>query len=176
MGISRMDQGGAMIFRLYYKTKGDHVHCRLFAEFAVAGYEDGQLGWCGDLTMTVAEFDDFRNATPFIQYLEKKAVKTLVALVGTKHRGSDAIALLASLPQGEPLTLIRDRDNQHDPHAVQVWARDRCVGFIKATQVRPIAARLDSMIETSAKLAFDGGNWPMVEIEESRTSTGESDG
>lgn len=104
-------------------------------------------------------------------------MKTIVALVGTRWRGDDIIALFKSLPQGEPLTLIRDRNNQMDPYAVQVWARDRCVGFIKSTQVRPIATRLDKMatarpgggfdyVNITAKLAIDGGRQPMVEIEE----------
>jgi hypothetical protein len=103
-------------------------------------------------------------------------MKTLVALVGTKHRGKEMEALLASLPQGEPLTLIRERGNKHDPFAVQVWAREQHVGFIKATQVKPIALAMDRAAELQAssrgggnvwqaKLAIDGGKWPMVEID-----------
>ena len=56
-----------MIFRLYHETQGGHVHCRFFA-----GPHDGALGKCGDLTMTVAEFDVFKENTPFIQYREEK--------------------------------------------------------------------------------------------------------
>lgn len=95
-------------------------------------------------------------------------MKTLVALVGMKHRGTEA--LVASLPQGEPLTLIRERHNDFDPNAVQVWARDQHIGYLRATQVRPIAMAMDAALERSttsfaAKLAIDGGKWPLVEID-----------
>jgi hypothetical protein len=97
--------------------------------------------------------------------------KSLVALVGMKHRGTEA--LVASLPQGEPLTLVREHGNKFDPFAVQVWARGQHVGFIKATQVKPIALAMDrAALPLSedgpmmpAKLAIDGGKWPMIELE-----------
>ena len=47
-------------------------------------------------------------------------MKILVALVGTKFRGPEMVALLASLPQGEPLALLREPDNKFDSAAVQV--------------------------------------------------------
>lgn len=40
-----------MIFRLYYKRLGGHVHCRLFA-----GPQEGALGKCGDLVFRHEEF------------------------------------------------------------------------------------------------------------------------
>lgn len=43
-----------MIWRCYYKRLGQHVHCRLFC-----GSQEGALGKCGDLCMTVDEFEDF---------------------------------------------------------------------------------------------------------------------
>lgn len=102
--------------------------------------------------------------------------KALVALVGTKFRGANMVALLASLPNGEPLVLKREPDNEHDRGAVQVWARGQHIGYVKGTQNRQLAARMDSAaeragvqirsIETPAKLAIDGGKQPMVEIEE----------
>lgn len=99
-------------------------------------------------------------------------MKTLVALVGMKHRGTEA--LVASLPAGEPLILIRERDNPYDSNAVQVWARDQHVGYIKASQVIPIAQEMDKIwleispmtVRRKAKFAIDGGRWPMVEVEE----------
>ena len=45
-----------MIFRIWHETLGGHVHMRLFA-----GKHEGALGKCGDLTMTVEEFDIFRQ-------------------------------------------------------------------------------------------------------------------
>lgn len=98
--------------------------------------------------------------------------KTLVALVGTKFRGEDMVALLASLPHGEPLTLVREATNKFDPAAVQVWARGQHLGFIKSTQVRPIAARMDRRLAMDSAAAFSGtlsikgGEQPMVEVQE----------
>jgi HIRAN domain len=115
-------------------------------------------------------------------------MKALVALVGMKHRGTEK--LVESLPLGEPLTLIREPTNQYDANAVQVWARDQHVGYVKSSQNRDLAASMDRaggpgmpMMDASgriqcdgqavrwvaapkkAKLAIDGGKWPMVEVE-----------
>lgn len=96
--------------------------------------------------------------------------KSLYAIVGMKHRGTEVF--VASLPAGEPLLLLRDANNPHDPNAVQVWARGRHVAYLKATQVRPLARRLDSQIalgrgpKLEAKLSIDGGHWPMAEVED----------
>jgi hypothetical protein len=113
--------------------------------------------------------------------------KALYALVGMKHRGTEA--LVASLPQGEPLTLIREPMNCFDPNAVQVWARDTHVGYIAAKQVKPLALAMDADRDRRAgplleqakaegkvgalvpnqkpgRLAIDGGRWPMVEVNE----------
>lgn len=109
-------------------------------------------------------------------------MKTLVALVGTRFRGEAALRLLAELPKGEPLILLREPDNPHDPNAVQVWARGTHIGYLKGTQCRPVAramdaaARVDSVeqgdpgvrrwVEMPGVLSVDGGKIPMVEIEE----------
>lgn len=105
--------------------------------------------------------------------------KSLYALVGMKHRGTEA--LVASLPQGEPLTLLREPSNAHDRNAVQVWARGKLLGYVKGSQVAPLAARMDAAASTQnrplpagvhftpptpARLAIDGGRWPMVEVGE----------
>ena len=95
-------------------------------------------------------------------------MKSLYALVGMRHRGTEA--LVASLPQGEPLTLIREPDNKFDPNAVQVWARGQHVGFIAAKQVKPLAMAMDAATlrapQWRATLAIDGGRWPLVEVSE----------
>lgn len=101
-------------------------------------------------------------------------MKTLVALVGTKFCGEAMVALLASLPQGEPLALIREPTNKFDAAAVQVWARDQHIGYVKGTQNRQIAMAMDRSPDFRAsmssglrcKLAIDGGKQPMVEIDE----------
>lgn len=102
--------------------------------------------------------------------------KGIYALVGMKFRPPGTEQLVASLPNGEPLTLIREATNKFDPNAVQVWARDQHIGYISAKQNRPIAMAMDRAIEIkaqgiaggvmNAKLAIDGGRWPMVELSE----------
>ena len=99
-------------------------------------------------------------------------MKTLVALVGTKFRGEEMMALLASLPQGEPLTLIREPTNKYDSNAVQVWARGHHIGYVKGNQNRDLAMAMDrartgssAAVAFHGKLAIDGGKQPMVELE-----------
>jgi hypothetical protein len=100
-------------------------------------------------------------------------MKTLVALVGTKYRGPEAVKLLASLPQGEALTLKRDPANQYDRNCVEVWARGVLIGFVPKTQNRDLAMAMDAVMRErpdatgfTAKLAIDGGKQPLVEIDE----------
>lgn len=105
-------------------------------------------------------------------------MKSLYALVGMKHRGTEEV--VAALPQGEPLTLRREPSNPYDKFAVQVWARGQHVGYVKASQVRPVALAMDTKIGAAlaaygdasrdeirftATLAIDGGRWPMVEVD-----------
>lgn len=101
-------------------------------------------------------------------------MKGLYGLVGMKHRGTEA--LVASLPNGESLTLVRESDNRFDKNAVQVWARETHVGYVKGSQVKPLALAMDAKPPSAdghsvqqvmpAKLAIDGGKWPLVEVEE----------
>lgn len=100
-------------------------------------------------------------------------MKSLVALVGMKHRGTESF--VRTLPQGEQLCLVREPANPYDRFAVQVWARGTHVGYLKGSQVKPIALAMDSSPVLAAvegmgagkpaKLALDGGKWPMVEID-----------
>lgn len=43
-----------MIWRIYYRSKGNHVHCRLFC-----GPQEGALGKAGELTLRQNEFTEF---------------------------------------------------------------------------------------------------------------------
>ena len=57
-----------MIFRIYHKKLGGHVHMRVFS-----GKTDGALGKCGDLTMREEEFAEFFARTGHImQFVEEK--------------------------------------------------------------------------------------------------------
>ncbi len=86
-------------------------------------------------------------------------------MVGMHYR--QAAQFVESLPKGEELMLKRDRNNAHDPWAVQVWARGRHVAFVKATEVRSLAQRMDLAKQDlrPGRLAFDCG-WPVVETNE----------
>jgi HIRAN domain len=97
----------------------------------------------------------------------------LIALVGAKFRGADIVKLVASLPDGETLTLIRERENKFDPNAVQVWARGVHVGYLKESQNRAVATAMDAAITNwgpqyakPAILKVTADRWPMVEIDE----------
>lgn len=102
-------------------------------------------------------------------------MKQLSALVGTRFQGEDMVKLLASLPQGELLTLKREPTNEHDRLAVQVWARGFHIGYLKASQNFDLAMAMDADIlalgqtpanyEKTGKLAIDGGKQPMVEYD-----------
>ncbi len=94
-------------------------------------------------------------------------MKSLLTIVGMKHRGTEA--LVAGLPKGEPLTLVREPANQHDPNAVQVWAREQQVGYVKGTQARVVAQFMDRAGYGSfpAILAVTAERWPCAEIDDS---------
>lgn len=111
-------------------------------------------------------------------------MKGLYAIVGMQHRPG-AREKLATLRHGHPLMLMREPHNTYDRNAVQVWADDVHVGFIKGNQVKPLARlidnpswRADDQMRASfdekgqqqaavwAILSVDGGRWPMAEVEE----------
>lgn len=100
-------------------------------------------------------------------------MKGLYALVGMKHRGTEA--LVQSLPDREPLKLVREPRNPHDGNAIQVWARGTHLGYIKGSQNRDLARWMDEKPDVPV-FAFlsqtNGERWPMVETNEhSRTET-----
>lgn len=107
--------------------------------------------------------------------------KVLYGLVGMQFRPPEVKAYFAKLPNGSPLTLIREPNNPHDPNAVQVWSGDVHIGYVKGSQVKPLALAMDAMPASMAglhdagakftntmhaKLAIDGGKWPLLEVEE----------
>jgi hypothetical protein len=96
----------------------------------------------------------------------------LAALTGTKFRGVEVEALVRSLPNAEPLELLREPDNKFDPNAVQVWARGVHIGYLKASQNKPVANWMDALrrarqapVTVPAKLSLKDGGWPFVEVE-----------
>jgi hypothetical protein len=92
-------------------------------------------------------------------------MKALYALVGMKHRGTESV--VAALKDGHPVTLIREPNNDYDPNAVQVWA-DQHIGYVKATQARPLAMAMDRALKATRAgvLRKTADKWPMIEVEE----------
>lgn len=90
-------------------------------------------------------------------------MKAVYTIVGMQHRGSEA--LVASLPIGEPLQLIRDPFNDHDMNAIEVWARGQHVGFIKAIEAKLMADWMDKggTVELAARYV-NVGRWPQAEV------------
>lgn len=102
-------------------------------------------------------------------------MKSLYSIVGMKHRGQWAVDLVSSLRAGEPITLIREPTNRHDPFAVQVWAQGQHVGFIKGAEVKPLALEIDANgalplagqpgPSVEGKFAVSADRWPQVEVD-----------
>ena len=107
-------------------------------------------------------------------------LKGLYALVGMQFRPQEAKDHFAKLPNGAPLTLKREPTNQYDANAIQVWSGDFHIGFISSKVNKPLAMAMDAAVPTTidgqpnecalpsmpAKLAIDGGKWPLCEVEE----------
>lgn len=93
-------------------------------------------------------------------------MKSIYTIVGMKYRGTES--LVASMKVGEPLTLIREPTNSHDPNAVQVWGRSTLLGFVKGTEAAALAREMDAK-QTEAKPATFaiGDRWPCAQVEES---------
>lgn len=89
---------------------------------------------------------------------------TRLPIVGMFHL--DTAEFVQSLPAGEPITLIRDPGNEFDPCAIQVWAKKRHVGFVKAHEARQLAAKMDAVGKVKLTGAFVPGRLPEVEIME----------
>jgi hypothetical protein len=63
---------------------------------------------------------------------------------------------LLDMPLGAPLRLVREPDNQHDGLAVQVWDRDRMLGYVPKASNVDVAWALDGGVEVRA--VFAGNN------------------
>jgi hypothetical protein len=94
-------------------------------------------------------------------------MKALYTLVGMRFRGT--VQLVAKLPVGEALDLLREPDNQHDHNAVQVWAQGQHVAYIKGDEAAGLARWMDAD-ETRKQYGVSGklvaARWPQVEVEQ----------
>lgn len=86
-------------------------------------------------------------------------------IVGMKFRGTER--LVAGLQQGEPLTFVREPTNEHDKNAVQIWARDVHVGYVKGAQAKDVARFMDDGKHERwpAILAVTADRWPSAEFD-----------
>jgi hypothetical protein len=92
-------------------------------------------------------------------------MKSLFTMVGMQYRHSKEI--VAAMKAGTPLTLKRDPFNPADPNAVEVWYGDRHIAFIKGTQVRALALKMDAAGQKSIPgiFAVSADRWPQVEVD-----------
>lgn len=54
-----------------------------------------------------------------------------VRLMGTKFRPSEAREVAKALAPHENVTLVPERDNQYDPHAIKIEARGQFIGYVQ---------------------------------------------
>jgi hypothetical protein len=91
-------------------------------------------------------------------------MKLTLALVGTKFRGPEIIALVNSLSTGTPLSLEPEPTNKFDSSAVKVITEDGThIGYVKADQTKKLADHASWPL--SATLLHDENTWPMIQVE-----------
>lgn len=91
-------------------------------------------------------------------------MKLTLAIVGTKFRGPEIIALVNSLSTGTPLFLEPEPENTFDPGAVKVLTEDGThIGYVKADQTKQLAGI--STWPLPATLLQDENTWPMIRVE-----------
>lgn len=72
-------------------------------------------------------------------------------LAGYNHHG--AAAAFPALRIGDPLVLVREPDNPHDPNAVRVEWDARMLGYVPRSQNAALAWALDSGEAVSARIS-----------------------
>lgn len=65
-------------------------------------------------------------------------------VVGVKYRGKEAQEAFRQAQPGEPVELVRDPGNPHDPNAIKVVYRGLHVGFVPARLARSLAKTMDA--------------------------------
>lgn len=69
---------------------------------------------------------------------------------------------------GDPLRLVREPHNRHDPQAVRVEWQGRQLGYLPRTENRAVAAAMDrgeKLLARVARLRESGDPWQRVEVE-----------
>jgi hypothetical protein len=68
---------------------------------------------------------------------------------------------------GDPLRLVREPDNAHDPRAVAIYYQDDRIGYVPRERNRDIADRLDGGVPLDCRItAIDPaeGSYEAVEV------------
>lgn len=71
----------------------------------------------------------------------------------------------ASLAVGEPLELVREPSNSHDPDAVAVYFQENKLGYVPRGENRAVAQMLDrgeKLAATISRLSVDDDPWQRV--------------
>lgn len=75
------------------------------------------------------------------------------SIVGVEQ--NNAAGIVASLPNGLDVILIREPDNPFDPLAVAVWANGQKIGYVPKKQNPPLAQKIDAAGTDLGMLAMD---------------------
>jgi hypothetical protein len=71
-------------------------------------------------------------------------------ITGSNFKGKAAVAAVARLRAGDPVTVYREPQNRHDANAVAVTAFDLPIGYIPRVCNAALAAALDEGLEATA--------------------------
>src|SRR6185369_946344 len=100
---------------------------------------------------------------------EADSIRLLVQsspLAGSQYYAVDAA--WTQLQVGDPLRLVREPGNRHDPDAIRVDWRGRQLGYVPRAHNRALAAALDAgdkLVARISRLNRDPDPWRRVEFE-----------
>jgi hypothetical protein len=124
---------------------------------------------------TRRKFLHFLLATPLVGLLPQKAPaaqsikKTLIstfAVAGFQY--DNGPKFIGSLRQGETLRLAAEPKNRHDEFAVQIFYRDKKIGYVPRSDNRHISRLLQENVQLACTVAEghpDLPAWEMLKVE-----------
>ena len=87
---------------------------------------------------------------PSVEVVSEIVVHSAVA-AGLRHH--DAKAVWEQMKPGDEVTLVRERDNPHDPNAVRVDWKGRVLGYLPRADNESVARQLDRGNPLRARIA-----------------------
>lgn len=106
------------------------------------------------------------GAGPRAQEAQVRLLVQASPLAGSQFH--DLEALRPRLREGDPLTLVREPENPHDPRAVRVEWQGHKLGYVPRKENRSVAAALDRgdvLRARIARLREDPDPWRRLEFE-----------